>query len=200
MSFIYSIPRGLLVVLLILGGIAFIVFESPPRNICDIQADSYKEQNINFLFKNKKNPLFKHTSYVKSVLDCKKSNSPGGCYALFQNFIQLLDTFRTVNLECQKRISSIPEVRQALFSLYSLFLEISWAGGPQSGISTPLAWLSMNDVSIYCKLTNRIVYFYGQNTLDQMEQMMYKKLSGNRPLEDFQKFSILSENCGLYPQ
>ena len=200
MNWLYSLPKPLLVTLLIVVGVAVIIFRSPPRSLCDVQKSSYKQSQMNFLFVNPNDKIKKKTFFQKNFKDCRVNNSPGGCYSLFYSVDRLIKSFRLVHSKCHPSISQMAEVRSALMGIYSLFLEISWGSGPEDALSSSLSWLSGNDVSTYCKLRDQIIYFYGQTGLNQLKKSVYQRIADQSSYEKFQKFSILSENCGFYPR
>ena len=201
MNWLYSLPRALLVTLIIVIGVAFIILRSPPKTLCDLQEEVYRKNNINFLFKDQRNKVLKQTTYQQNEEECRENNSPGGCYSLFHGIHRLIQSFRVVTPQCHKSIAQIREVRSALMNIYSLFLEITWAEGKnRSETASSLSWLSFNDVADYCKLKNQIVYFYGQSELNQLEKNIHRKIGSDVAFEDFARFSILSENCNAYPQ
>lgn len=201
MNWLYSLPKALIAVLVIVVGVAFIVLRSPPKTLCDLQEEVYRQNNINFLFKDSRNKVLKKTAYQKNEEECRESNSPGGCYSLFHSIHRLLQSFRAAAPQCHKQISQIKEVRSALTNTYSLFLEISWAEGKNRvETSSPLSWLSSNDAADYCKLKSQIVYFYGSSGLDQLEKKVHQQIGSDASFEDFARFSILSENCSLHPR
>ena len=200
MNWLYSLPKPLLVTLLIFIGVGVIIFRSPPRSLCDVQITTYKQNQINFLFMNPNNKIQKQTFFQKNLEDCRTNNSPGSCYSLFYSVDRLIQSFRLVHPKCHPMISQMKEVQSALMGIYSLFLEISWDGGPEDDLSSSLSWLSGNDVSTYCKLRDQIIYFYNQTGLNQLEKSIYQKIAFESSYEKFRKFSILSENCGFYPR
>ena len=198
---IYSLPKKFLVPLLLAGGIAFVILQNPPKGICDVQLEAYRENNKVFLFPQSKGSSGKKkiSVYQTSLEECRQNNSPGGCYSLFSSVHRLIQSFNSVDSKCHTQIAQIKEVRTALFSLYSLFIEISWSGGPQHELSNPLAWLSANDVSVFCKIKNQIYYFYGEPGLSQLEQKTFQSIAPDHSEEEIRKFSVLSENCSQYP-
>lgn len=198
---IYSLPKKFLVPLLLAGGVAFIVLQNPPKGVCDVQKENYIADNTNFLFpKSKTSSSVQKLSFYQTALEeCRQNNSPGGCYSLFSSVHRLIQSFSNVDSKCHEQIAQIKEVREVLFFIYSLFVEISWAEGPQNALSNPLAWLSANDVVVFCKVKRQIHYFYGESGLSQLEQKAFKNIAPNHSEEEIRKFSVLSENCSQYP-
>lgn len=199
---IYSLPKKFLVPLLLVAGVAFVVLQSPPKGICDVQQENYMANNVLFLFpkSDSSSSKKKKSVYQTTLEECRGNNSPGGCYSLFSSVHRLIRSFNNVDSKCHKQIAQIKEVREALFFLYSLFIEISWAGGPQHELSNPLAWLSVNDVATFCQVKNQIDYFYSEAELSQLEQKVFQDIAPNHSEEEIHKFSVLSENCSQYPR
>jgi len=198
---IYSLPKKLLVPLLLAAGVAFVVLQNPPKGVCDVQTENYRADNELFLFLKKGSSSGKQESFYQTALkECRQNNSPGGCYSLFSSVHRLIQSFQNVDSKCHAQIAQIKEAREALFLLYSLFVEISWAEGPEHELSNPLAWLSINDVATFCKVQNQIYYFYGETEVAQLEQKTFQDIAPNHPPEEIRKFSILSENCSQYPR
>ena len=200
---IYSLPKKFLVPLLLVAGVAFVVLQNPPKGVCDVQKENYIANNTVFLFPKKKGSSSnkKEQSFYQTALDeCRQNNSLGGCYSLFSSVHRLIQSFSNVDSKCHPQIAQIKEVREALFLLYSLFIEISWAEGPEHELSNPLAWLSVNDVATFCKVKNQIYYFYGELGMSQLEKKIFQDIAPNHPEEEILKFSVLSENCSQYPR
>ncbi len=184
------------------AGVAFVILQNPPQGVCDVQEENYIANNVLFLFpkpKSSSSSSEKKSFYQTALEECRQNNSPGGCYTLFSSLHRLIQSFNSVDSQCHKHISQIKEVRTALFSVYSLFIEISWAEGPQNELSNPLAWLSINDVSSFCKVKNQIYYLYGADELSQWEKKIFKEAAPDHSEEEVRKFSVLSENCSQYP-
>ncbi|MDE0151069.1 MAG: hypothetical protein OXK80_01045 [Bdellovibrionales bacterium] len=199
---IYSLPKKFLVPLLLAGGVAFVVLQSPPKGVCDVQKENYITNNEIFLFPKKSSSSGKKEKsfYQTALEECRQNNSPGGCYSLFSSVHRLIQSFQNVDSKCHLQVAQIKEVRESLFLLYSLFIEISWAEGPENELSNPLAWLSVNDVATFCKVQNQIYYFYGEKGVTQLEQKAFQDIAPNHSPEEIRKFSILSENCSYYPR
>ena len=201
---IYALPKKLLVFILITAGVAIVVLKDPPLTVCGVQVENYKSDNINFLFpdpKKKTNSKSKlDTFYKKALTECRENNSPGGCYSLFSSVDRLMKSFRQIDSKCYPQVSQLKEVKDVLFQIHSLFIEISWAEGPKDELSSPLSWLSLNDVSTFCKVKDKILYFYGRDTLKSLEEKVMNQIGSDYTREKVIRFSILSENCHLHPR
>ena len=199
MNLINTLPRNFLIALILIGGVVFIVLQDPPQTICDVQKKVFIENHQDFLFKNPENKIRTKTVFTENVEDCRKSNSPGGCYSLFYNIPRILQSFRAIEEKCHTRIAQISELKQALSISYSLFLEISWGEGPANELSNPLAWLSSNDISNFCHLQSNMLRLYGEPFVQQLRTETFKEIAPGHPVEKHRRFSILSEDCFKYP-
>ena len=193
------LPKKVLVSLLILGGIAFIILQNPPKTLCDIQKEVFTSNQLGFLFKDPTDKIKTKTTFKENLEDCIKNNNPGGCYSLFYNIPRVIQSFRSVESSCYSQIAEIKEVKQSFFKTYSLFLEISWGSGPSDEFSNPLSWLSSNDVSTFCRLKRHIILLYGVKALEQFEHQTFQRIAPDKSSQEHRRFSILSENCLSYP-
>ena len=196
---IYGLPRKLFVIIAILGGVLFIVFQNPPKTLCDTQKEVFIKEHQDFLFKNPKNKVRTETILKENIKECKKSNTPGGCYSLFYRIPKIIQSFRALKPECRAAAAALKEVKEGLLEIYALFLEISWGEGPSGELSNPLSWLSSNDVSLFCALKNQITSLFGPRVLDEWNRKTFEKLAPDHSQTQHRRFSILSENCFRHP-
>ena len=185
---LYNLPKSILVTLLLVAGVALVVLYNPPQSVCNLQLEVYKEKYNSFLFK-------KGSFFDISLEDCKKNNTPGGCYALFFNIHKLIQSFRTVDSKCHADLTQEQKIKKALLDTYKLFVAISWGEGPQDDLSNPLAWLSRNDVRTFCQIQSQIRHYYGDRMLSQLDQQTLNSLESANNINVLRKFSILSESC-----
>ena len=194
---LHSIPKFLLVVLLLFSGVLLVILYDPPQSVCDLQMEVYKENNQAFLFPSKKSEK-SMSHFQSSIKDCQKNNTPGGCYTLFSYVYRLIRSFRSVDSECHTKLTQLKEVQEAMFETYKLFIAISWGEGPTDDLSNPLAWLSLNDVKTFCQVQNKINHYYGVETLSLLENQVLQGLESAQNMNILKKFSVLSENCLRY--
>ena len=191
---IHSIPKFLLVTILLTFGVLLVILYDPPQSVCDLQLKAYKHNHQEFLFKS--NSSKKSLSrFNTSIQDCQKNNTPGGCYILFSHVYKLIRSFRSVDSKCHKELTQLSAIQKALFETYQLFIAISWGEGPQDDLSNPLAWLSINDVKTFCQIQNKILHYYGEQALSRLENQVLQGLESEKNMNVLRKFSILSESC-----
>lgn len=199
MDFLNKLPKPLIFSSVITLGIIFLIINNPPSSICSVQIDHYKKKNVGFIFKDSQDKVRTQTILSEKIQECVRTNTPGGCYSLFSKLRQFVKSFNIINTDCHHEISEIKQVRKYLVDIYSLFIIISWGKGEKNEFSNSLNWLSINDVSLFCRVKNKINYFYGSTYLTRLEGQLLQELDPGKSLEEFQKLTILSENCSFYP-
>ena len=185
---LYNLPKPILVTVLLVVGVLLVVLYNPPQSVCHLQLQAYKDKYNSFLFK-------KDSSFNVSVEDCKKNNTPGGCYTLFSHVHKLIQSFRTVDSRCHADLTRTPEIKKSLFDAYKLFVAISWGEGPTDSLSNPLAWLSRNDVRTFCQVQNQVSHYYGESMITQLDRQVLDGLESAKDINVLKKFSVLSESC-----
>ena len=193
MNWFYSLPRTFIVGFSICAGVALIILSSPPQDLCDHQVNSYRKENVHFIFRDSSRKIKIKTFYEKEIEQCQQTNSAGGCYTLFHSVNRLIQSFKKVQLECHQKLSQIKEVRNVVKDIYSLLVEISWEEGSQN----PIGWLSQNDVRLYCQLKNQIRYFYGFDYLNQLDSSIYEDKTRDVSFDQFKDRSLLSQYCAI---
>ncbi|HMN66903.1 MAG TPA: hypothetical protein PKC28_00030, partial [Bdellovibrionales bacterium] len=116
-KFLANAPKSTLAFIAVVGGILLIVFSQPPASICDSQIEVIKKSQDAFLYKDPKYPkakTLKTTRYEYLRDHCKTTNSPGGCYELFQEMKVLLQDLNTLPEECAAAAGSEMQFKRAL--------------------------------------------------------------------------------------
>ena len=196
-----SLPKNVLAVVVLGTAIFFIVAQDPPHSICRAQIENFKSQQKGILYensaiKNKKGPLLK-----RMIKHCKENNSPGSCYGLFSKVKKLIYDFKVVSVDCREEFSALSDVRKTLFEIYSLIIRVAWGDKPPVEYQDKLHWLSEVDVSLFCLIKNRILFFYGSSALVSLEKKTFKSLPGAEDMNPvrIRELSLVSEDCAIYP-
>jgi hypothetical protein len=194
-------PKNVLAFLLIAGGILFIVLSQPPHSVCDSQMEVVNRNQLHFLFKDPKSKAIKTTKYETLRDHCKLTNNPGGCYELFQELKTMVYDLRTLSSECSAAISGTSEYKRALWDSAEMMVRLAWGEKPPSSYSSKLGWLEVADVSLFCRMRELLVAFYGDSAWESFRERLMKDLPGARELNRNQvwELSLFSENCARYP-
>src|ERR1700679_3012220 len=124
------IPKGLLLVLVVGGGILFIVLSDPPHTVCESQLELFRQNQSRFLFLDPKREKILTTRYVRLIEHCKMTNDPGGCFELFSEIRTLLRDLQAVPSDCLERAGEIAEVKKAAWEVEDLIVRLAWGEKP----------------------------------------------------------------------
>lgn len=195
-------PKSLLAVLVIGGGIFFIISSDPPHTVCESQTEVFRVAQNRFLFVDpKQKPKVTIAKYRALVDRCKSANTPGGCYELFQEARMLIRDLEAVPSECATVIGAITEVKTALWELTELLVRLGWGDKPPVTYHQKFAWLDTSDISLFCRLKKRLVESYEELAFQEFRERIFKDLPGSKdmPREQVWDMTIFSENCAKYP-
>ena len=185
---LYGLPRFLLVFILLSAGILFIVINDPPHSLCDTQIDTFKKT---------RSVLGK----VKGLTEeCKNANGPGGCYELFGVLRRVLRNFRLVSEKCQSQLANLKTIKKMLFEQVELMTHLAWREEILQNKVSRLYWLSATDISLFCKMKNKIILFYGRDSYLNFTNKIVRTLPGADKYnpEYVRKRTIISESCSRY--
>lgn len=200
-KFLSLIPKNTLAFLSIVGGTLFIVLSEPPHSICDSQLEVFKSEQEKLLYKDPKSKKIITTKYQRLLEHCKITNNPGGCYELFQELKIFLHDLSTVPSECSGAVSSLTEVKKALWEPMELLVKLGWGEKPPTAYHAKFGWLDTADMSLYCRLKGRIIQVYGEPDWNAFREKMMRELPGAKdmPRNGVWDMSLFSENCARYP-
>lgn len=196
-----SLPKNIFVILVLGVAIIFIVAQDPPHTICRTQIENFKSQQAGILYKDSAVKTRKQPLLAVLIENCKKYNSPGSCYGLFSRIKVFINDFKVVSVDCREPFSILSRVRGVLFEVYSLMIRIAWGDAPATEHQDKLNWLSDVDVSLFCLIKEKILFFYGKNDLLNLEKKVFKKLPDANSMNEsrIRELALVSENCSLYP-
>ena len=184
MQAIYKLPKLLLAVLLIGGGIAYILISDPPHKFCDSQLEHFRKVQ-------KETPLGKERKL------CKEENRPGSCYEYFARLRRFVRNFRILSEECLPLVYAQPEIRKALAGGLALMTALAYREGVLSAGLSKYNWLTEPDLHLFCQLKTKYTLFYGQAEYKQLEIRILNLLPVQRrvPADFLIRKTILTEPC-----
>ena len=197
---IYKLPKTLLAILLIGGGIAFILFNDPPHTFCDTQIEHFKRVQRGILYRNPKDFHTEKSTLKRKKDTCQKENAPGACYEYFAYLRRLLKDFRLLSKECLPLIYETPEVKKAFSSALSLLTALAWREEILTGKVSKYNWLTRPDLSLFCELKTKYTMNYGKENYEILEKSIIGLLPVKQKVspKHIKKKTILSESCTGY--
>lgn len=172
---IQRIPKLLLGTLALFATLIFMVFNDPPTTVCDIQMKAVNEKLSGYFFTNSDMGTIgedglvrggsRQGSYKRGIMDafgfCLKTNSPGGCYDMFQRLDYFEKQIRTIPSQCGTHPSTA-SVKSALEKGVKLLVQIAWGEKPPETLYEKTAWLDLADVALFCRLAREHKRIYGE--------------------------------------
>jgi len=195
------IPKWFVAVLVIGGGIVGLLIYSPPHTVCKSQLEVFQEAQKHFLFLDPKKKKIETTKFRELIDHCKITNSPGGCYELFQETKMMLRDVGAVPSDCLSRLGEIAEVKKALTEVVELLVRLAWGEKPPGTYYQKFGWLDTADISLYCQLKDATTKVYGDEKWDSFREKMFKDLKGADKMNrnEIWDMTLFSENCARYP-
>jgi hypothetical protein len=200
-KYLDMIPKNLLAFLAIAGGILFIVISQPPHTICDSQLETLNGSQRRFLFKDPKSKQITSTRYQQLREVCMNTNTPGGCYELFQDLKTMLHDLSILPKQCAPQVADVKEFRMALWDSAALLVKLAWGETPPSTYASKFGWLDTADLALFCRLWDRIAVIYPENDWAVFRDKMMVELPGAKDLSrnSVWDLSLFSISCSRYP-
>ena len=200
-QWLLSLPKNILVIVVLAAAIILIVAYDPPHTICRTQIQNFKSRQKGVLYKDPNIKTRRKPLLVILIENCKKYNTPGSCYSLFSKIKTFINGFKVISVNCYPVFSSLSKVREALFAIYDLMIRIAWGDKPPLEHQDKLNWFADVDISLFCLIKEKVLLFYGKNSLLNLERKVFKKLPGTENMSEnrIRELSIVSENCSHYP-
>ncbi len=201
MIWLYSLPRWIMLALLLGGGVILIILLNPPHSVCDAQEEIFRERQVGFLYVNPKNKFEKIPLFNRLMDHCRSTNAPGGCLELFERVRQLLVDLRTLSEECHGRVISRTRTDQALWEVADLMVRLGWGEKPPESYPQKFGWLDVADMSLFCEIKKTLTWVEGMPRWNEFIENYFQKLPGAATMTRQQAWNvmILSENCDRYP-
>lgn len=198
MNFFTQLPKNILILISLVGGVLFILYADPPVTICRSIKANFMETQKGFLFPYKEAGNFKKESLYQQLYKlCKDRKSPGSCYQLFYNTKRLLLNLNSDGISC---IPSIPKLTDFLQKNIQLMLEIAWGPAPPSSARLKSSWMQESDFNLFCQLLGTYEKAMGA---EKKKRLIKKTLIALPGYEDIgflkaYKLSLFSINCKKY--
>lgn len=201
-----SLPKGVVAFVAIALGIVGIIFFNPPRTLCDTQLELLSKSQEGFLSPDPNSRVSKTSGFQRLSDHCKTTNSPGGCYELFQRMNKLLDDLKKVPDECVPEVSSggvtnTDALKPALYKTLKLLAQLAWGESPPRNHFDKLSWLDAADISLFCRLKSTVQRTYDKSDWETFQESLFRDLPGAAQLPRGTAWNamILSLNCSRYP-
>jgi hypothetical protein len=176
-NFVKSLSKPALATMVISIGIVLIVVMDPPRSVCSAQVDSFLQKNEEWLVKGETKSSSR-PRWTVAQETCLKTNSPGGCYQLFQYGRRLISEVDVVNNECRSQLWSEGTVKNFISSLGVLIAQVGWGDKPPASSQERFSWLDAADRDLFCEMLERVKTLGGANAPTEIFESARSKFPG----------------------
>jgi hypothetical protein len=209
-QFLASIPKLMIGPLVIILVIFYFVYDDPPKTVCDLQFEIFKQENEKYIYGHTKKGVRFSPEFQKELTLCQQQNSPGACFNWMEGIKKTIHSSRNIPNECNaEKMSSLRQLKQfagdadlmtpfkqwMTISLYT-FSQISWNESTvvRKGLFN---WLDSEDLSLYCRLKNEYIRLYGLEAYTQLQNSLHSQLIQLKKMtpKDTWERTILSYRC-----
>jgi hypothetical protein len=193
-----SIPKSVLVSVVLLLGVGALFVFSRPHTLCDTQIDSVKDSQKGQLFpgSNEKKP----PAYEKALANCKLGEgSPGACFEYFKILIRLTEDLEPLSPTCGETLAEVKPIRKALAEGISMMVELAWGEAPPEKGEKVTGWLEGPDLALYCKMKSDWLKYFGGESFEHLKDSIYDHLPARKYETDAQGVRTCT-NCDNLPK
>lgn len=200
-AFIESVPKAITAVVVLILGFAFIIYNDPPKTVCDSQLDLFKQNQKEFLYSR---PGLNETSlgplFPELYELCKADNSPGGCFEYFVRLKKFTQDLESVPLHCSQTVEKERILRTVMLSSMKLMTQITWGDRGPASQNRRNGWMDTSDLTLFCDLKKQAIRIYGKESIDEWQTKTLNGLPEVSKLDAEQALqrSLLSTPCGTY--
>ncbi|MEM7646707.1 MAG: hypothetical protein AAF203_07355, partial [Pseudomonadota bacterium] len=140
-------PKLLLGFVFLTVALLVLILRDPPKTLCDIQMEEVNQRLAKGFFVDTRDGI-----YQKGVLQafqfCLETNSPGGCFDLFNRLEYYEKQIRSIPAQCGAHPSTV-SVGKGLRKALKLFARIGWGEVPPESKFKKTAWLESDDLGLF---------------------------------------------------
>jgi len=195
-----SLSKNSIAFLAIFAGIVVIILLNMPHTVCKSQLEIFHKNETGFLFLDPEIKAIKITGFNKLNNFCKHTNSPGGCYELFLKLRHLHNDLTNLPKDCSDEVSEIKPVKEAIWQMLTLMVQIAWGEEPPATFFDKLGWLDYAAMNLFCDYSDIAKSYYGNEAWKKFRIHLQKTLPGAEGLTPGRVWeaSILSTRCSNY--
>lgn len=198
LSKINSIPKSILVTIILIIGILMIVIGDPPRNACDAQLDLFFKAQLGKVssMRGKVGSLL-----VRTAKYCGDTKTYGGC-AEFHNTVRgVLRELHNVTPECTLKVITNEKIRMILKESMILMVKSAWGEKiPEPGPNV-YGWMTMSEFALFCGMKRLVYEHMDDDAWETWVRSIIAKLPQAHELSFNQSFerSLFSLRCESIP-
>jgi hypothetical protein len=201
MTFIASVPKSIIAIVVLILGFVLIVYNDPPKTVCDSQMDLFRQSQKEFLYSRPGPNQTTQGPLLTELYElCQAGNSPGGCFEFFVRLKKMNQDLDTIPRQCNETAAEEKVIKTALLSSMKLMSRISWGDRGPASTYKRTAWLDMSDLAVYCGLKKQATRIYGKEFYEDWQSKVISSLPEAENLEPEQALqkSLFATPCDAY--
>jgi len=199
-KYIDMIPKLLLGPLAVMIGLLYFTQQDPPKSICDIQFEIFKEEKSikKYVYSYEKKNIAITEGIQHDVERCEKTNSPGGCFDWMEGVKKIIHVTHNIPMQCRDRLEELDPLKSWLDRSIFIFSQVSWNESTivRKGLFN---WLEQDDIYLFCRLKSEYTRLFGAEAYRQQEAANLKMLQNLKklPVKDVWPRTVLSFRCPI---
>lgn len=169
-----KVPKPILVLVILGGALAFMVYNDPLKDECEIQAKVFERNTKGILkgVKIKNKIQFAKISPQRDI--CRDGNSRGACSDYFDSLRSIATELKSMSDKCKIKYAENNEGFLAqLSSALQVMSLVAWGDKPPSGPSERAGWLAEPDLKTFCGLKRTYVLIAGEEGYTSIRNTIY---------------------------
>jgi hypothetical protein len=196
-QFFLSLPRPVLVILILTAGLAFFMINEPPHTVCKTQQEIFTEAQAGRIFPKAVKGGTRPPIIGKMMETCRYGASAGSCFEYFAALRQLLNDLHNVPSQCLTEITTIGAVKKNLIDGVELIAKLAWGEhAPDPGLGK-LNWLETPDVALFCRIKETLIRAQGEELWEALRLKVSSQLpdANKMSASDIWVRSLFSVRC-----
>jgi hypothetical protein len=179
---INSIPKSVLVPIVLLVAVFLIVLNDPPKDACDAQ--------LSLFFKSQVGKISSLKGTVGSLLSrtaryCGQVKTYGGCVEFHETLRGVIKDLRVTSPECTAKVISNEKIQMILKDSMTLMVKSAWGEkAPEPGPNV-YGWMTMSEFSLFCSVKS-LVY---EHSDDEVWESLVRSIISQLPQSQDLKFN-----------
>lgn len=192
-----KIPTPLLVFSILVISIGLMVYNNPLKKGCEVEIDNFARDMRGVVIDTRDKKKNMVVSTLKPALQfCRNGNSAGACEDYFRSLNKFTDSVMLTKSECLVNLANDEKYEKVVLPVMKEGLRVlsllAWGSKPPSNVTERTGWLTIREVSVFCRLSSKMEELVGAEELDKIRNSVfaeYPDAMDERMIEAGQSFN-----------
>ena len=173
-----SLPKTVIAIGAIIIGFILMRINDPPRTICDLQMELFRESQKKFLYTG--TDAGKPSVAQEAYGICKNDNSPGGCFEYFEKLKKLTVDLNNIPEQCATTAASDEKIQLWMQKSLTLMVEMAWGERAPASYMQKNGWFDGSEIALFCDLKRSTIRIFGDETYAEWREQILTSKPGPR--------------------